>query len=504
MTPVWKNRLQKLALLALAVVLLVASSFSQRGLNRMRADLGLTRVEPLENAPPMLVFTTVVLGGFRGLIANALWVRAMELQDEDKFFEMVQLADWITKLEPHIPTVWVVMAWNMAYNISIKFSDPAVRWAWVKRGIELLRDQALKYNPKEVEIYRELAWEFQHKIGQNLDDAHLYFKSQWASEMQKVLGSGHPNWDELIDPKTPEDKARVKILREKYKMDPVKMKETDEKYGPLEWRLPEASAIYWANVGRGVVRNRDQLIKLRRIIYQSLLLAFHRGRLLMNTPDGSVVFEPNLDIFPKLHAAYEEMIDKDPEMRDNIQRAHRNALLDAIYFFFVHQRIQEANHWLAVLKQLYPKDYPANLSLEDYVLKRVGEDVGETDMDKTISNIRGALTQSFINLALGEDDQAQGYFLLARNIWNRYMGKIVGGPSEKRVGLPALDLMRKEVLDSLLQSLRPEMAAALRTRLNLPAPSATNAPPAAITPPPATTNAPPATSAPSTTNAPAR
>jgi hypothetical protein len=90
----------KLQLLAVAAVLLIAVSFLQRQLNRQRAVLGLTRVAPLENAPPVLAFTTVALGGFRGLIANALWIRANDLQQEDKFFEQVQLSDWITKLEP--------------------------------------------------------------------------------------------------------------------------------------------------------------------------------------------------------------------------------------------------------------------------------------------------------------------------------------------------------------------------------------------------------------------
>jgi hypothetical protein len=110
----------------------------------------------LEEAPPVLAFTTVALGGFRGLISNALWIRASDLQDEDKFFEMAQLADWITKLEPHFVQVRLVQAWNMAYNISVKFKDYNDRWRWVSRGIELLRDQGLKYNPNETLIYREL------------------------------------------------------------------------------------------------------------------------------------------------------------------------------------------------------------------------------------------------------------------------------------------------------------------------------------------------------------
>ncbi len=487
------GRLRKVLLLLLAGLLLLAAGTAQRGLNRQRADLGLTRVEPLKNAPPVLVFTTVVLGGFRGLIANALWVRAMELQDQDRYFEMVQLADWITKLQPRIPTVWVVMAWNMSYNISIKFSDPKDRWGWVQRGIELLRDEALKYNPHEVELYRELAWHFQHKLGHNLDDAHLYFKTAWANEMHQLLGGGRPNWDELLNPQTEDARRRVALLRERYKLDPARMKETDDRYGPLEWRLPEAHAIYWANLGRQMAKTREQLIKLRRVIYQSLYLAFHRGRIIRLKPD-EIIFGENLDIFPRTHAAYEEMMAEDEQMRDHIARAHRNALLDAVYFFFVHQRYREANQWLDTVKKLYPKDYPPEMTLEEYALRRVGEDVGETDMNKTISNIRGALERSFINLALDEDDQAQGYLLLARNIWNRYMGKIAGGPSEKRVGLPPLEDMRREVLEQLLPRLDPEYEAALRTKLNLPPPGATNLPPVgtAAPPPGSTTNAPPA------------
>src|SRR6266702_6454436 len=149
-------RLRKVCLLLSAALLLVCASRVQLELNRDRDRLGLTRVQPLENAPPVLAFTTVALGGFRGLISNALWMRASDLQDEDKFFEMAQLADWITKLEPHFVQVWLVQAWNMAYNISVKFSDFPDRWRWVKRGLELLRDEGLRYNPNEILIYRAL------------------------------------------------------------------------------------------------------------------------------------------------------------------------------------------------------------------------------------------------------------------------------------------------------------------------------------------------------------
>src|SRR5436190_12181526 len=244
-----RSRLKKISLLASALLLLACVSRVQWSLNVDRDRLGLTRVSSLKNAPRVLAFTTVALGGFRGLISNALWMRATDLQDDDKFFEMAQLADWITKLEPTYVQVWVHQAWNMAYNISVKFKDWPDRWRWVKRGFELLRDEGLTYNPNEVLIYRELGWIFQHKMGQNLDDAHQYYKQQWANEMAMVFATNRPNLDELIHPQTEDQKNRARLLKEKYKMDPVMMKEVEEKYGPVEWRLPEAHAIYWGAKG---------------------------------------------------------------------------------------------------------------------------------------------------------------------------------------------------------------------------------------------------------------
>ncbi len=60
------GKLRSTLLLSLVGVLLVGAGWVQQSLNRDRDRLGLTRVQPLENAPPVLAFTTVALGGFRG------------------------------------------------------------------------------------------------------------------------------------------------------------------------------------------------------------------------------------------------------------------------------------------------------------------------------------------------------------------------------------------------------------------------------------------------------
>src|SRR5882724_8548985 len=213
------GRLKKIILLILAAMLIAGAGLMQKSLNHDRDTLGLTHVEGLTNAPPVLAFTTVALGGFRGLISNLLWTRANQLQEDDKFFEMAQLSDWITKLEPHFSQVWAHEAWNMAYNISVKFKDYPDRWRWVQNGIELLRDQGLRYNPDDVLIHRELAWFFQHKMGANLDDASMYYKDEWRKQMEEVLGGKKPNYEALLHPQTAHETRRAQLLRDKYKMD---------------------------------------------------------------------------------------------------------------------------------------------------------------------------------------------------------------------------------------------------------------------------------------------
>ena len=466
------RRFYKAALLIAAALLLAAAGFVQSALNRQRTELGLTRAAPLENAPPVLAFTTVALGGFRGLIANALWIRANDLQMEDRFFEQVQLADWITKLEPTFVQVWLVQAWNMAYNISVKFRDPYDRWRWVQRGIELLRDEGLKYNPQEALIYRELAWFFQHKMGQNLDDAHLIYKYEWANEMTRALGGGRPNYEELLNPTTDEARERVKLVREKYKMDPAIMKRADELYGPLEWRLPEASAIYWAMVGLEKSKKQD-LITLRRVILQSLHVNVLRGRIALAQTDGTYVFAPDLSKIALAHDGYEKMLAEETEKIDPILKAHRNFLKEAVYLLYLHNRLAEANRWMTTLKQKYPEAVPADQSVETYAIKRMTENITELNHNRVKAMLEGFIRQHFEHLAIDDDERAAGFLLRARNLWAFYDSSIQARREQLR--MESIEDMYVRIRDELLDpktGVSSGYAARLRTKLNLPAPEA--------------------------------
>ncbi len=462
------RRSYKIVLLAVAAVLLVVASLFQGQINRQRTDprLGLRPVALGPNAPPMLAFTTVALGGFRGLIANSLWVRANDLQNDGKYFEMVQLAEWITTLEPTFAQVWVVQAWNMAYNISVKFNAPEDRWQWVQRGIEILRDRGLEYNPHDALIYRELAWFFQHKMGANMDDAHKYFKKMWATQMNELLGSGRPNYEELIHPQTDTAKKRVTILREKYKMDPQLMKEVDERFGPLEWRLPEAHAIYWAAKGLQQSRKKD-LITLRRVIYQSMAMSVERGRLISIDP---IQFGPDLSKVDQALKAFDQMIAEDVEMRDAIKTAHKNFLKTLVYLLYSYNQINKAGAMYALLKQQYPGSVPDNVPLDEYALTQIAGKVREMPSDKFRFILEGMIVQHYHSLVIGEDDRAAGLLLMAKRLWAIFAAE----RKRDAINMPPFEDMMKGALDQLLdpqKGLPPEVAARLRARLNLPAPA---------------------------------
>jgi len=237
----------------------------------MRAKYHLVDTKPLENAPPLMAFTTVVLGGMRGIIADVLWLRLSYLQDEGAYLEVVQLSDWITKLEPRCTDIWGFHGWNMAYNISVMMPDPEDKWRWISSGVCLLRDEGILYNPGDPKLYVELGWIFLHKIGRDIDPDHAYYRKMWAEEMHALFDGPRPDYDALK-----EQPEQDRLLREKYRLYPEIMKEVEAKYRPLDWTLPESHAVYWAYLGKQRSK-RKKTPSCDRMISQGLRLLAEGG-----------------------------------------------------------------------------------------------------------------------------------------------------------------------------------------------------------------------------------
>ena len=164
---------------------------------------------------------------------------------------------------------------------------------------------------------------------------------------------------------------------------------------------------------------------------------------------------------------------------DGVKRAHRNFLKEVVFLLQMNNRLDEANRWMATLKEKYPEALPKDQSVEEYTLKRLTETISDVDHNRKKAVIEGLLKQYFERLLMGDDDRAVGVLNMARRIHEYYNSSV-----RQRQGvmdLERFDVMYQIIRDRFLdpkEGVAPEYAARLRTLLNLPASAAptTNAP----------------------------
>jgi hypothetical protein len=313
-----------------APLLLVAglAAFWQAGrlhrpLQELRESEGLSSSAPIEGMPPSMAFTTIALGGFRGVMADVLWMRSSDLQSEGRYFELVQLADWITKLEPNLPEVWAYQAWNMAYNIGGLFEAPEDRWRWVQNGIALLRDEGRVANPRSSRIYSELAFLFHHKIGGDSDPAHDYFQQQWMREMDAVLQNG--SWP---------------TLRTVYKIEPQKMEQLEKEVGPVDWRAPSTHSLYWLYEALPRASDLEQR-SVRRMMAKGLMMAYFVGRIIYDPMQDRYLKRPNIHVALAVQREYERAMQLEPDDK-SIRNAYFGFQAESVLNYCLVNRREEA------------------------------------------------------------------------------------------------------------------------------------------------------------------
>ena len=474
----------------------------------------------VQGASPLVSFTTVALGSLRGIIADLLWLRSQSLQQKGDYYEMVQLARWITDLQPEFSGAAAFLAWNMAYNISVTCSFYDDRWRWVNEGLKLLRDRAIIYNPEDPVLYKELGWIFQHKIGNVLDDAQQYYKNQLANDM--MLGvTQDPDWQGIADApasdeeflkvypeKSPVRKAitsagyltleelhrdfragskvpdklakalgnneemihkmdnflRAEYLRDKYKLDPDMILELNNKYGKLDWRLPEAQSIYWATMGlKKTPGNRS--LDCERMISQALFEAFRSGRMLIidNKEFKSVMIVPNFDVIDSAKRVFDETIKANEDINSFVS-AKNNFLKDAIVLLFNYGKFSKAREYYDMLRKENPNNQEYSMSLDDFAMKEWLMEVKDGSYKKTMDIIDGLLKRSFTYIIYGDDDAAVASEKIAKAVYAKHQTEFKNVP---RLILPAYTEIKKNVLDKLMQENPKEVTDILKNRLNL-------------------------------------
>ncbi|MCO6400543.1 MAG: hypothetical protein J5I99_04855 [Verrucomicrobia bacterium] len=472
------NRWTTILLISLFLAGLLGAARLNEPLREARRQYGISQADPMINAPPLVVFSTVALGGFRGIIADILWIRSARLQDEGRYFELVQLADWITKLEPRFTSVWAYHAWNLSYNISVLLKRPEERWRWVRSGISLLRDEGLRYNPGNARLLYELGWLFQHKLGGNSDTAGDFYRRQWAAEMSELWDGPTPDFDTLInappteaallaqpdvapliaqlraagrDPFSPariaEARAappsdplrtsagqkliahlRLRALRDTYKLDPRTMRDLDSRYGPLDWRLPQAHAIYWGWQSLHVATRDFDIISADRMIFQSLGDAFRQGSLYTDPRRNIFIQSPNPALAPRVLAAYDDTL-KRFAGNDSILEAKAYFMREAIIVYYSFNQTDAARDLFNQLRTQFPTFVP-DANFETFVREEFLARQERLSRDTALSIINGALVQSAFWNTHGDPNRAAGYDHLAQLTWDGYHTRLPAQPTD--------------------------------------------------------------------------
>lgn len=481
--------------LLLAVAALWLAGSRHHRLLELRQEYHLDPPEALEHSPPLIAFTTVAMGGFRGILVDFLWIRLSQLQQEGRYFELVQLADWITKLEPRSSAIWAFQAWNLSYNISVMMSDYEDRWRWVRHGIELLRDEGLRYNPANAQLHYELGYIFQHKMGADSDRGHWLYKREWFLKMHHVLNGPRPDYDTLreLPPTREQLRAREDVdelvreirslgfepfrsrwlraeerpepldqllqthpaatlllswlrareLRDQFRLDPDFMEELEALHGPLDWRVPETHALYWAERGLPYA-DQQQAVMLQRMIFQSLMVLFQRGRIIV---EGELVINlPDLQRFDTADAAYRRFMRTDPDIAD-YRRAYEFFLKDAIVLFYNYQQRERALEIFERLRETSPEipaDMPFSLMIDQLI-----EDVAVYGRARhSVMGIVDGLLQRSVRMRIaGRVEDAEAMVLLARRYWDGFMAEREEGEFRERTGLPPFEVMHRLARD---------------------------------------------------------
>ncbi|MFA6715061.1 MAG: hypothetical protein WC082_08450 [Victivallales bacterium] len=516
MTGFKKLAIYTLTLLA-SIVVLVGIHYTQRQLDDSIEKNHLRFTGEIRNAPPLVAFTTVALGSFRGILADFLWLRAASLQDKGNYFEMVQLADWIQKLQPRFAGAVSYLAWNMAYNISVTCSNREDRWRWVNEGVKLLRT-SLDYNPEDPNLYKELGWIYQHKMGNILDDAHQLYKNRLALSMMWIVGP-NPDWEKLAkapadykeflkkypeteknpfwaalkksgietydklnkafreksvlpeaflkaldNPKMAEDLTdyfRVAWLYDKFKLKAGVINEINKEYGLLDWRVPESQAIYWATMGLKMTPSHHD-ISCERMITQALFASFKAGRIMIidRKNYSTIVSMPNLKVVDAVLRVYDEAYLKN-DKQSSFRSAKLNFMKDAIVLLYNYGSFSKAKEYYRMLCKEEPGKYKQGFMA--FLRKEWAEDMRDASV-KEATNIIGGLIYSSLNYMVnGDMEKAVEHEALAKYLYRKYQK--VNASIKERTGLAPYATLKAGMIDTALQSFTPVMAQILREKI---------------------------------------
>jgi len=381
--------------------------------------------------PPSLSLITVALGPLRGIIVDALWWKVSELQEAADYFEILRITDWITVMQPHNSFVWTYHAWNLAYNIADEFPTPETRWKWIYSGVKLLRDEGLKINPGNQFLESELGWMFSDRIGGFSDPAQRYFIKKWAAIMGENLRDGRRDeLQQLLTSDSVEDKKRVRNMEEKLRLNPKRMLEIDKEYGPFQWKLTQAQAVYWG-ARKKLLNYHQGNLNYKSIVMSAMQMSFLYGSLFEDKKSGLFITSNNFKIVPNIIKYYKKQI-KEGKHKDREKNLFSHFIINAapILYAFDHKNLA-----LMLFKEFQLLHPETKINFTTFIASNLASMNQKSRGRYHQSLVEISLFHGYVYLSQGKFKEAAKFAERAEERWRAHQKEFAGNPVRK---LPAM------------------------------------------------------------------
>lgn len=129
-------------------------------------------------------FALATLGGFRGLAANFIWLKATEAWEKTEWVRLRSFVEMATLLQPRVHFFWDIGAWHLAWNASIAAENfegeknisrrKIAAKNWIEAGKNLL-ERGTRAIPESSDLYVRLGDLHWQRL-QNYRAAAEYYK----------------------------------------------------------------------------------------------------------------------------------------------------------------------------------------------------------------------------------------------------------------------------------------------------------------------------------------
>ncbi|MEM7623021.1 MAG: hypothetical protein AAF235_07430 [Planctomycetota bacterium] len=267
-------------------------------------------------------------------------------------------------------------------------------------------------------------------------------------------GEGQRLFEELrIDPAYTDAWAvlvphvRKRVIIDDYNMSPKRMIDYTYKHGPLDWRVPAAHALYWAQLGvdRGGARvtqineSNYDFVNTYRLVAQSLQELFRYGDVYFSYLDfvsGKRAYYQGFTN-PYFAQSYGEIAEEVAErggifesasrVRTAYNAGYENFLMDVVLFFYRRGQIAEANYWRLQLINNPRRNIAdpelskieESMPLDDYVELNLFDRLSSPHV--ATQQVFGAIQGAMVSLLRGETDRFRSQIDFAQRFHEYYV-----------------------------------------------------------------------------------